>query len=233
MFEQQREDLQLHVKQLATEALQKSEPSAWFEVLYAEAQGDATQIPWAKLAPHPYLQDWLTNHQLSTQGQKALVIGCGLGDDAEALAHLGFKVTAFDISPTAIAWCKQRFPNSTVNYVVADLLAIPSQWHSAFDFVFECRNIQALPLNVRSWVISSVASLVAPGGRLLLINRVRETEVEPSGPPWPLSEKELKQFESLGLQQAEKIVFLESEQIDVRQVRIEYQRHNSLTSSER
>lgn len=233
MFEQQREDLQLHVKQLATEALQKSEPSAWFEVLYAEAQGDATQIPWAKLAPHPYLQDWLTNHQLSTQGQKALVIGCGLGDDAEALAHLGFKVSAFDISPTAIAWCKQRFPNSTVNYVVADLLAIPSQWHFAFDFVFECRNIQALPLNVRSWVISSVASLVAPGGRLLLINRVRETEVEPSGPPWPLSEEELKQFESLGLQQAEKIVFLESEQIDVRQVRIEYQRHNSLTSSER
>ena len=31
--------------------------TAWFEVLYAEAQGDATQIAWAKLAPHPYLQD--------------------------------------------------------------------------------------------------------------------------------------------------------------------------------
>jgi hypothetical protein len=45
MFEQQREDLQLHVKQLATEALQKSDPSAGFEVLYAEAQGDTTQIP--------------------------------------------------------------------------------------------------------------------------------------------------------------------------------------------
>jgi 2-polyprenyl-3-methyl-5-hydroxy-6-metoxy-1,4-benzoquinol methylase len=229
MLEQQPENLQLHVKQLATEALEKSEPSAWFEVLYAEAQGDAAQIPWAKLAPHPYLQDWLTNHEPSTSKQKALVIGCGLGDDAEALALFGFKVTAFDISPTAIAWCQKRFPDSNVNYVVADLLAIPSQWHQAFDFVFECRNIQALPLNVRSSVISSVASFLAPNGTLLLITRVRDTEVEPNGPPWPLSNSELAQFENLGLHQVEQLLFLESGQIDVKQMRIEYQRHNPLS----
>lgn len=224
MFEQQPQNLQLHVQQLATEAIDKSEPSAWFEVLYAESKGDTAKIPWAKLTSHPYLQDWLTNHEPFDSGQKALVIGCGLGDDAEALAYLGFKVTAFDISPTAIAWCQERFPNSAVNYVVADLFAVPTQWHQAFDFVFECRNIQALPLNVRSSVISSVASLVAPGGTLLLITRVRDTEDEPSGPPWPLSGSELKQFDNLGLQQVEKLVFLESEQTNVKQVRIEYQR---------
>ncbi|MFW9257806.1 class I SAM-dependent methyltransferase [Nostoc sp. CALU 546] len=167
MFEQQREDLQLHVKQLATEALQKSDPSAWFEVLYSKAKEDTAQIPWAKLTSHPYLQDWLTNHEPFASGQKALVIGCGLGDDAQALASLGFEVTAFDISPTAITWCQERFPDSTVNYVVTDLLAIPPQWHQAFNFVFECRNIQSLPLNVRSCVISSVAFVVAPGGTML------------------------------------------------------------------
>jgi 2-polyprenyl-3-methyl-5-hydroxy-6-metoxy-1,4-benzoquinol methylase len=224
MFEQQPQNLQLHVKQLATEALEKEQPSAWFEILYAEAQGDATQIPWAKLAPHPYLQEWLANHQPFVGGQKALIIGCGLGDDAEALAKLGFEVTAFDISPTAISWCQQRFSNSSVNYVVADLFAVPTQWHVAFDFVFECRNIQALPLNVRSSAISSVVSLVAPGGTLLLITRVRDTEAEPSSPPWPLSYLELEQFERLGLQQIEKTVYLESEQFDVKQVRIEYQK---------
>jgi hypothetical protein len=63
------------------------------------------------------------------------------------------------------------------------LLAIPSQWYQAFDFVFECRNIQALPLNVRSWVISSVTSVLAPSGTLLMITRVRDTEAEPDGPP--------------------------------------------------
>ncbi|MEH1865570.1 MAG: class I SAM-dependent methyltransferase [Nostoc sp.] len=229
MLEQQPENLQFYIKQLATEALQKSDPSAWFEVLYAKAKGDTAQIPWAKLAPHPYLQDWLTNHEPFASGQKALVIGCGLGDDAEALVNLGFEVTAFDISPTAIAWCQERFPNSTVNYIVADLLAIPSQWHQAFNFVFECRNIQALPLNVRSWVISSVTSVLAPGGTLLMITHVRDTEAEPSGPPWPLSNSELVQFKNLGLYQVEQLVFLESGQIEVKQVRIEYRRHNSLS----
>ncbi len=222
MFEQQPEDLRLYVQQLATEAIQKSEPSAWFEVLYASAKGDTAQIPWAKLAPHPDLQDWLNTHELFAQGQKALIIGCGLGDDAEALAKLGFEVTAFDISPTAIAWCQERFPNSAVNYVIADLLAIPPQWQLAFDFVFECRNIQALPLSVRSSVINSVASVVAPGGILLVITRIRETEAEPSGPPWPLSNAELAQFEKLGLHQVERILVLESEQNNIKQVRIEY-----------
>ena len=37
-------------------------------------------------------------------------------DDAEALATQEYQVTAFDISPTAIAWCRERFPNTTVNY---------------------------------------------------------------------------------------------------------------------
>ncbi|QDL12286.1 SAM-dependent methyltransferase [Brasilonema octagenarum UFV-E1] len=225
MFEQQPEHVRLHIKELATQASEKSEPSAWFDVLYVEAKGDAAQIPWAKLAPHPYLQDWLTTHAPSAaQGLRALVIGCGLGDDAEALAKRGFEVTAFDISPTAIAWCQQRFPDSTVNYVVADLLAIPSQWHLAFDLVFESRNIQALPLNVRSKVISSVASVVATDGTLLVITRFRETEAEPSGPPWALSNSELAQFENLGLHQRERLLFLASQETDVKHLRIEYHR---------
>lgn len=231
MFEQQPQNLQLRVQKLAQEALQQAEPSAWFDVLYAEAQGDATQIPWAKLSPHPYLQEWLADHQPFTLGQKALIIGCGLGDDAEALAKLGLNVTAFDISPTAITWCQQRFPNSSVNYVIADLFALPEEWHLGFDFVFECRNIQALPLNVRSSAISSVASLVALGGTLLLVNRVRDTEAEPSGPPWPLSDSELQQFECLGLQQVEKTVYQESEPFGVKQVRIEYQRPSGIKSA--
>ena len=49
-MEQQRKDLGFDVNQLATEALQNSQPSAWFEVLYAQAKGDIAQIPWAKLA---------------------------------------------------------------------------------------------------------------------------------------------------------------------------------------
>ncbi|MFQ4141724.1 class I SAM-dependent methyltransferase [Chlorogloeopsis sp. ULAP02] len=224
MFEKQPQDLRQKVKQLATEALSKSDPSAWFEVLYTEAQGDITQIPWAKLTVNPYLQNWLLTYSPQSQGSSAIVIGCGLGDDAEALAELGFRVTAFDISPTAIAWCRQRFPDSLVTYAIADLLDIPSQWHHTFDLVVESRNLQALPLSVRSCAIRAVASLVAIGGTLLLINRFRETETEPDGPPWPLSNLELAQFAELGLCEVRRTLLMDPEQPDVKHIRLEYQR---------
>jgi len=35
--------------------------------------------------------------------RRALVVGSGLGDDAEHVASLGFDTLAFDVSPTAIA----------------------------------------------------------------------------------------------------------------------------------
>jgi 2-polyprenyl-3-methyl-5-hydroxy-6-metoxy-1,4-benzoquinol methylase len=224
MFEKQPEGLQQRVKELANQAIQEANPTAWFDVLYSQSQGDVTQIPWAKLTVHPYLQDWLTINHTQGQGLSALVIGCGLGDDAEALADRGFQVTAFDISPTAIDWCQQRFPDSSVNYVVADLLNLPAQWHQAFDLVVEIRNIQALPLNIRSTVIASVASVVAATGTLLVINRFRDTELEPDGPPWPLSDSELAQFTELGFQEVSRVLFYEGERVDVPQLRLEYQK---------
>ncbi|MBE9035003.1 class I SAM-dependent methyltransferase [aff. Roholtiella sp. LEGE 12411] len=222
MSEEPLETLQQRVKQLATQAVQQSNPSAWFDVLYAKSNGDVTQIPWAKLTPHPYLQDWLTTHNLQGEGRSALVIGCGLGDDAEALAQRGFQVTAFDISPTAVAWCQQRFPNSPVTYVVADLLAVSTQWYQTFDLVVESRNIQALPLSIRSTVIQSVASVVAVEGTLLLITRFREIDAEPDGPPWALSNSELAQFEELGLDEVSRVLFFESPQTNIKQLRLEY-----------
>ncbi|MGB7415990.1 MAG: class I SAM-dependent methyltransferase, partial [Thermosynechococcaceae cyanobacterium] len=164
--------------------------------------------------------DWLTQAPPPQNLASALVIGCGLGDDAERLQQQGYRVRAFDVSPTAIAWCQQRFPNSEVDYTVADLLNLDPQWEPA-DFVFECRNTQALPLGVRSQAIQAIAKLVAPHGRLLVITRLRETEAAPDGPPWPLSESELSEFTTLGLHEVKRAQFMEG---DITQVRIEYRR---------
>ncbi|MGB3511484.1 MAG: class I SAM-dependent methyltransferase [Microcoleaceae cyanobacterium] len=222
MFEQQPEAIQQKIKTLATES-QKSNPTGWFEVLYSEAEGDATQIPWARLTTHPYLQDWLNISQPQGEGRTALVIGCGLGDDAEALAKLGFQVTAFDISPTAIAWCHKRFPDSSVNYLVADLLALDAEWYSKFDLVVESRTIQALPVEMRRQVINCIAPLVASGGILLIITRVRDTDALPEGPPWALSEQELGQFIELGFQEVRRNLFLsEAGENTIKQAWIEY-----------
>ncbi|MEB3343675.1 class I SAM-dependent methyltransferase [Okeania sp.] len=222
MLEKQPEAIQEKVKKLATES-QKTNPTAWFDILYSEAEGDATKIPWARLTTHPYLQEWLDISQPQGKGHTALVIGCGLGDDAEALANLGFQVTAFDISTQAIAWCQKRFPDSSVNYLVADLLELDSGWYRKFDLVVESRTIQALPIEMRSQVINCIAPLVANGGTLLVITRIRDYNSLPDGPPWPLSEKELAEFIELGLEEMRRNFFLsEAGENIIKQVWIEY-----------
>ncbi len=222
MFEQQPKNLQQKVKSLAVESIKQQNPSSWFETLYAEADGDSTQVPWAKNTAHPYLQEWLAIYPPQTQGKKALVIGCGLGDDAELLDSLGYRVTAFDIAPTAIAWCQQRFPQSAVNYLVADLFALNPNWQKQFDLVYECRNIQALPLDVRPSVIRAIAPLVREKGTLLVITRRRDNDTIPEGPPWALSDAELSQFTELGLTEIRRDRFIEGTEVAIEQLRIEY-----------
>src|SRR5687767_11870691 len=93
-------------RQLAGEAIAARDPTGWFERLYSLAAGDPTVIPWADLAMNPNLLPWLERHAPSGAGRRALKVGCGLGDDAEELARRGFAVVAFDISETAISWCR-------------------------------------------------------------------------------------------------------------------------------
>lgn len=219
MFEQKPEALRKTVQQLSATA--STDPTGWFEVLYEQAQGDPAKVPWAKLAPHPYLQEWLRQKDRPPESTSAIVIGCGLGDDAERLQQQGYQVRAFDVSATAIDWCRQRFPESQVTYQVADLLNFDADWQA--DFVFECRNIQALPLEVRSHAINTIAQLVAPQGTLLVVTQLRTTEAPPSGPPWPLSEAELSKFQALGLKEVNRDQFIEGE-FAITQARIEYRR---------
>jgi 2-polyprenyl-3-methyl-5-hydroxy-6-metoxy-1,4-benzoquinol methylase len=217
------EILRQRVKQLANEIPRQASPYDWFEILYSEANGNASQVPWAKLTPHPSLQDWSREQSCVRPGKTALVVGCGLGDDAEALARLGLRVTAFDISPTAVSWCARRFPDSSVTYQVADLFNLSPAWNGCFDLVFECRNLQALPIRLRSRAISKIGPLIAPQGCLLVITRLREGDLTSEGPPWPLSERELAQFAEFGLQELQRQHFREGT-AEVESLRIEYRR---------
>lgn len=196
--------------------------SDWFEPLYAEAQGNASQVPWALSGAVPSLTNWLAQNREVAAGRSAVVVGCGLGDDAEALAAAGFAVTAFDISPSAIAWAKKRFPNSAVSYVVADLFDLPGSWPGSFDLVFEFRTVQALPVAVRAEVIAKIAALAKSGGTVLVVTYLRSVDAVPEGPPWPLSAAELAYFEENGLAVVKKETFAKKESRFSDRVQIQY-----------
>jgi ubiquinone/menaquinone biosynthesis C-methylase UbiE len=219
-----KDQARIRARQIASEFVQRGDATGWFEAVYTEAHFYEQAIPWADMVSNPNLVQWLDRQNVQGQGHRALVVGCGLGDDAEELARRGFEVVAFDIAPTAIDWCKRRFPASQVEYVVADALDIPPVWNSSFDFVFEAYTLQSLPPDVRKKAIACIADLIATEGTLLIICRGRSPEEPPGNFPWPLTKEELDTFLSTGLQQVQFEDYLDIEKLPTRRFRVEYRR---------
>jgi len=217
-------DKRARARELAEQFAEKGDATGWFDALYREAKGNNELIPWADLEPNKYFKAWAESTGLSGNNRKALVIGCGLGDDACYLDDLGFSVTAFDISPTAIEWAKELHNGRDILFITADLFHPPLVWLEAFDFVLEVYTIQPLPIEMRSDVIDAIAKFVAPGGRLVVVTRGREEDELPDKLPWPLSRRELSRFVENGLRQTDFVVMLDDE--GERRFVVEYRRED-------
>jgi SAM-dependent methyltransferase len=171
---------------------------AGFEEIYSRAGSNLGAIPWASLAANQSLVAWL-DRQPASRGVACLVIGCGLGDDAEELARRSYRVIAFDVSPTAIGLCRKRFPASAVDYVVADLFAAPSVWSASFGLVVEIRTLQSLPPSRRREAARAIARTVESGGQVFVRCAAREADEPLTSRPWPLTRRELQAFTGSGL----------------------------------
>lgn len=171
----------------------------WFEAVYARAENDPARVPWANLVPHPLTKSWIGLQARGITGMRVLDVGCGLGDNAECFAHAGATVTAFDLVPAAVAWAQSRFPQTKVTYRAGDLFAPPDTWRQAFDLVHECYTLQALSVELLPKALAALRSVLAPGGRLLLVARARAEDAEESGPPWPLPPSIFIEAERQGL----------------------------------
>lgn len=188
-------------REIQTEFATRGDSLGWFDALYSEAAGDNEKIPWADLEPNRYLRTWAERAKLMGDGRTALVVGCGLGDDARYLHDLGFKVTGFDISLTAIEWAKRLHSDTDIRFEVMDLFEPFGEWVGAFEFVAEVYTIQPLPLSMREATIDAIASFVTPGGELVVVSRLRGDDEEPDELPWPVSRRELERFAVNGLEE--------------------------------
>ncbi|MFG3436579.1 methyltransferase domain-containing protein [Nonomuraea sp. NPDC047897] len=184
-------------RRLAAEHLRGGDATGWFERLYAGSATGDTVVPWDAHAPHPLLVEGALER--AEEGGRALVVGAGLGDDAEYVARLGYDTVAFDVSPSAVRLAKRRFPGTTVDYRVADLFDPPAEWGAAFDLVVEVMTVQSLPEHLHGPAIERVAGFVRPGGTLIVIASARDEGGPVFAPPWPLTPAEIGAFAEHGL----------------------------------
>lgn len=187
---------------------------ARFESLYQEADrsGDLAAIPWDHDRANPSLVEWLDTsaHELVRCGCRVAIVGCGRGHDARELLRRGFDVTAFDCSATAIRMAKELDPENAQCYFRADLLQLPPRWVHRFDLAIEIHTLQALPPEFRPSIMSGIARLIGASGHVLAITRaVEQPRGAEEGPPWPLTEQELRELAvDAGLEVAEIAPFM-------------------------
>lgn len=194
------------IQEIAKRHILNHDYLGWFEEVYQKGKSEGLEIHWVSPETNPLVKEGCENQNLNGEDKKALVIGCGLGEDAEYLSRLGFSVDAFDFSPTAIQWCKEIYPQSQVNYFIADLLNLPKNIHS-YDFVLEIYTLQTLPEEQKAEAILLLPNLVVSKGRILLICRIRDANEITEGVPFPLTLEELSSLDkTLTLIKAELIL---------------------------
>jgi SAM-dependent methyltransferase len=174
------------------------DPTALFARLYAAVAAGQAEPPWDRGGPREALVEWTRRRRLRGDRRRALVVGCGLGGDAEFMAGLGFTTVAFDAVDTAIALARDRHPGSAVTYVVADVLDPPADWTQAFDLVVECLTVQSLPPELHRAATERIAGFVAPGGTLIVVASAAAGPPA-GGPPWPLTRAEIGAFATGGV----------------------------------
>ena len=162
-----------------------NDPLSWFEELYRSSRRDRGLIPWDWMKPHPFLVEWIEENQHTG---RALVVGSGLGEDAAFLHEKGRKVTAFDVSESAVEWASQLHKGKEIDWLVGDLVQPEEMWKEAFDLVLEVHILQAIPEEIRKSAYRNLSPLLDRHGLLMCIGRLANgLEEENDAPPWPLS----------------------------------------------
>src|SRR5436190_21829704 len=123
---------------------------AWF----AQREGAP---PFSGLIPFPELQ-----------GKDVLEIGCGTGVHARLLAEAGARLSAVDLTPTAVELTRRRLElhglEADVREADAESLPFPDE---SFDFVWSLGVIHHSQDTRR--VVEELARVLRPGGRLGLM----------------------------------------------------------------
>ncbi|MBI3130228.1 MAG: methyltransferase domain-containing protein [Acidobacteria bacterium] len=170
-------------------------PEYWQQVYDTEARPG-----WDMDAPTPLLAELLDLAGLAA-GARVAVPGCGFGHDAAELARQGFRVTAFDFAPAALAGARARY-GTAVDWRQEDWFTTEA---GPFDAVFDHTCFVAMEPGRREAYVARTGELLKPRGRWLLA-AFHDVQDRP-GPPFAVPMEDLRRlaearFEILHLAEA-------------------------------
>ncbi|WP_410673826.1 class I SAM-dependent methyltransferase [Amycolatopsis sp. cmx-4-68] len=121
-------------------------------------------VPFFAAEPDENLDAWLRDGRL--RGGRALELGCGPGRNARRLAEAGYEVDGVDVSPTAIAWARERAPG--VRFHLADIFAVDLP-HESYDLIYDSGCLHHLAPHRRISYRALLDRHLAPGGHFGLV----------------------------------------------------------------
>ena len=113
---------------------------------------------------------------------RAIVFGCGSGNNAIYLASQGFEVTGVDVSPTALAIAAKKAVEAgvQVDWLLADVVALPEL--QPFDLIFDRGCYHHICQYDSPAYVKSLCQL-SHGGTQAMILAGRPAEGSRGGPP--------------------------------------------------
>jgi trans-aconitate methyltransferase len=107
---------------------------------------------------------WLT--EVLPRGERAIDLGCGSGRWTDLLLERFGSVRGVDTSGVEVGMAAERHPEAT--FETRDLMDVNPEADGRFDLVFSVNTVHHL--NDHDKALSHIRSLVAPGGKVVIID---------------------------------------------------------------
>lgn len=123
----------------------------------------------------------------SADGLDVLHVQCHIGFDTISLARRGARVTGVDFSPASLAKAAALADQAGVQarWVQADATHMPAALHASFDLAYATMGVICWIEDLSAWM-RSVAAVLRPGGRLILIDGHPLMNMVADQPPFSL-----------------------------------------------